>query len=104
MFQVILVHVKFGQHIIISLFIHVKYGYGQFRFVHVIIKISQLKFEIIQPISIHKNIEHQKEVQPGLVEKEKLATQVVQAKSAKTQVIITLEFAGNSRLGTKLTI
>ncbi|MEI8253956.1 MAG: hypothetical protein WCG25_09785 [bacterium] len=59
-FHVIVVHVKFGQHIKVSLFIHVKYGYGQSGFVHVIIKKSQSKFEIIQFISIPKTIEHPK--------------------------------------------
>jgi hypothetical protein len=55
-----LVHVKFGQHIIISLFIHVRYGYGQSGFVHVIIKNFQLKIDIIQSISTSKNVGHPK--------------------------------------------
>ena len=59
-FHVMLVHVKFGQHIIISLFIHVRYGYGQSGFVHVITKNFQLKIDIIQSISISKNVGHPK--------------------------------------------
>jgi len=56
-----------GQHIIILLSIHVRYGYGQSGFVQVIIKISQSKYDTIQSISIHNIVEHQKYQQSGLV-------------------------------------
>ena len=97
-------HVYGRPHIRISLYTHVKYGYGELVFVHVTWITDQEKAKLHKnnpsKIFTSKSSEHQKKPQSGLVENCRFPVVIFPAKSLTYPVISIQVSFGNYRDGT----